>query len=158
MAGKPRVDNDPPLYGIAVKKPSSVVWWSTALTLVLYGRIASAQEPFEAVVKRAIADCAPSVALHAVDCTGAACMAIFDDPQLDWATLVGCPVWKEVYGQTVSTLGGHAECADGSLRPYFLMAPEAEGSEAMAAVGRVRDVYPCGPDDSERRRRRRGGR
>lgn len=126
--------------------------------LLIAGALAAEPAPFEDVVRRAVSECASEAVLKGVDCAGSPCVAKFADPDLAWRAIVGCPPWRERFGSTASTMGGRAECADGSLRPFFLIAPDTGGFEAFARVVAVRDVWPCGRgDDSEptpaRRRR-----
>jgi hypothetical protein len=111
---------------------------------------------FEQIVRQAISECAPSAVLQGVDCTGSPCVARFTDPSTPWAAIVGCAPWNAAYGSTASTLGGTAQCTDGTLVPYFLMAPDVGGTPGMARVSKVRSAFPCGAGNSEPASRHRG--
>jgi hypothetical protein len=117
-----------------------------ANSLIAWCLMAAAAEPpsLETVVRQAIADCAPEIKLRQVDCAASPCVAIFDDDTTDWRKLTNCPAWTNVFGPTVATFGGHAECTDGTNKPFFLMAPDPPGGSAFGRVSQVRDWFPCG--------------
>ena len=114
------------------------------LWLVSLLALASDRPDFESIVRQAIAECAPDIPLVAVRCDAEPCVATFADEKVDWGRISQCPNWKNAYGSTVSTLGGHAVCADGTRRPYFLLAPDNGDGHASARIRQVRKAFPCG--------------
>ena len=114
------------------------------LWLVSLLALASDRPDFESIVRQAIADCAPDVQLVAVRCEAAPCVAAFADEKVDWGRISQCPVWRNAYGASVSTKGGHAVCADGTRRPYFLLAPDTGDGRGSTRLAQVRATFPCG--------------